>query len=193
MRLRVWIESTLIVLALQGCAGTDTVVNQTQQKSLQSLQLFNADLSPRFSFYLACTSEDASCVTAENAFSTWSRSRGIAMRPIEPGDASFTGGIPSSGRHDALPYRVAIRIAPLIVPSYDGSGGVGGDMRGGYQPPKVGYTGTIYVFDSATGKLLLNTSIHEQRDASYKGDASEYVRSEMNTLIGNLDPAYSRN
>jgi hypothetical protein len=193
MRLRVWIGSMLVALALQGCAGTASVLNQTQQKSLQSLQLFNADSSPRFSFYLACTSDDVSCVTAENAFSTWSQNRNIAMRPIESDDVLFTSGISPSGRHDALPYRLAIRLAPLIIPSYDASGGVHGDMHGGYTPPKVGYTGTVYVFDATTGKLLLDMSVHEQRTADYKGDASEYIRSEMNTLIGNLDPAYPHN
>jgi hypothetical protein len=193
MRFRVWIGSIFIALALPGCAGTAAVIGQGQQKSLQSLQLFNADSSPRFSFYLACTSEDVSCVTAENAFFNWSQSRNIASRPVEPDDALFTSGVPSSGLHDALPYRVAIRLAPLVVPSYDENGGVHGNMRGGYMPPKVGYIATIYVFDAVTGKLLLNMRVHDQRDAAYKSDASEYVRSEMNALIHNLDPAYPHN
>lgn len=192
MRLRVWIGSMLVALALQGCAGTVTVVSQDQQKSLQSLPLFNADSSPRFSFYLACTGEDVSCINAVNAFSDWSRERNITMRSIDPDDGLFTSGIPSARRDAVLPYRVAIRLAPLVVPSFDDTGGVHGDMRGGYTPPKVGYTATIHVFDAVTGKLLLDIRAHDQRVADPKGDASEYVRSEMNVLIGNLDPGYLR-
>jgi len=62
------VASVLVVLALQGCAGTATVLGPTQQKSLQSLSLFNPEASPRFAADLACTGSDASCLTVENAF-----------------------------------------------------------------------------------------------------------------------------
>src|SRR5471030_3148116 len=90
--------SVMVALVLQGCAGTDVAVNQSGQQSLRSLQLFNADSSPRFTFYLACTSEDASCSTAENAFSDWASDRHVTLRLAEPDDALFTSGIPSFGR-----------------------------------------------------------------------------------------------
>ena len=59
------VASVLVVLALQGCAGTATVLGPTQQKSLQSLSLFNPEASPRFAADLACTGSDASCLTVE--------------------------------------------------------------------------------------------------------------------------------
>ena len=91
-----------------------------------------------------------------------------------------------------MPYRLAIRVAPLIIPSFDESGGGHGDMRTGtvYTPPKVGYTATIRVVDAATGKLLQALPVHDQQDAAYKSGVGKYLRAEMSVLIGSFDPAY---
>ncbi|MDE2156130.1 MAG: hypothetical protein KGJ32_09610 [Xanthomonadaceae bacterium] len=182
----------LVVLALQGCAGTASVLSPTQQKSLQSLPLFNPDASPRFAVDLACISADASCITVENAFYAWARDRHVELRTVEPGDTVFGGGQPAHRPNPALPYRLAIRVAPLIIPSFDESGGGHGDMRTGtaYTPPKVGYTATIRVVDAASGKLLRELPVHDQQDAAYKSDVGKYIRAEMSVLIGSLDPAY---
>ncbi|HUW53636.1 MAG TPA: hypothetical protein VMV99_09515 [Rhodanobacter sp.] len=184
------VASVLVVLALQGCAGTATVLSPTQQKSLRSLSLFNPDASPRFAADLACTGSDASCLTVENAFYAWARDRHVELRTAEPGDAVFSGGQPAHRQNPALPYRLAIRVAPLIIPSFDESGGTGGNMAAGYTLPKVGYTATIRVVDAASGKLLQELPVHDQQDAAYKSDVGKYIRAEMSVLIGSLDPAY---
>jgi hypothetical protein len=186
MRLFLLMLSVVVALVLQGCAGTGSVIPQTGP---QSLQLFNADSSPRFTFYLACTSEDASCSTAENTFSDWASDRHVTFRLTEPDDALFTSGIPSFGKNTDLPYRVAVHFAPLVVPSFTQFNG-GSQAQGGYTPPKVGYTATIYVFDSATGKLLRKLPAHEQRTTNPKDHANGYIRSEVNGFIASLDPAY---
>jgi hypothetical protein len=183
--------SVMVSLVLQGCAGTDVAVNQSGQQSLRSLQLFNADSSPRFTFYLACTSEDASCSTAENAFSDWASDRHVTSRLVEADDALFTSGMPSFGRNTKLPYRVAVHFVPLVVPSFTQMMGNSSTAIGGYTPPKVGYTATIYVFDSATGHLLQKLPAHEQRTAIPHDHANGYIRSEVSTFLASLDPAYS--
>ena len=186
MRFRLLAGSLLAALALQGCAGTPAVIGNAQQKSLQSLQLFSPDASPRFSLYLTCNDRHGSCAAAENAFSNWSRSRNIRLQLMEPGDGS-----PAAGRARAgVPYRMTIELAPMIIPSYDESGGVHGDMRGGYSPPRIGYSAKIDVFNAADGKLLLDVNAHDQKTGKYKGDANEYIRSEMSALIASLDPGY---
>ena len=191
MRAFLLMAFVVVALVLQGCAGTDVAVNQTGQQSLRSLQLFKADSSPRFTFYLACTSEDASCATVEHAFFDWESDRHVTSRLVEADDALFTSGIPSFGRNNDLPYRVAVRFVPLVVPSFTmTSHSYGGAMLGGYTPPKVGYNATIYVFDSATGKLLQELPAHEQRDAKPRDHANGYIRSEVDTFIASLDPAY---
>jgi hypothetical protein len=191
MHLRTMIGGAVVALTLSSCVGTDAVISQAQQQSLQSLQLFNADSSPRFSFYLACTSEDVSCITAERAFADWARERHISMRAVEPGDASFRSGEPSTRQAAAVPYRLAVRFAPLVIPSFNVTNvSASGAMDGGYTPPKIGYTATIHVFDSATGKLLQELPVHEQRTVDYKGDAGGYIRAEVKSFIAGLDPAY---
>jgi hypothetical protein len=189
MRLFLLMVGVVVALLLQGCAGTGSVI---AQNGPQSLQLFNADSSPRFTFYLACTSEDASCATAENAFSDWASDRHVTLRLAEPDDALFTGGIPSFGKTTDLPYRVAVHFAPLIVPSFSQFRG-GNQPIGGYTPPKVGYTATIYVFDSATGKLLQKLSAHQERTTNPQDHANGYIRSEVNGFVASLDPVYRHN
>jgi hypothetical protein len=186
MRPFLLMTSIVVALVLQGCAGTGSVIAQTGP---QSLQLFNADSSPRFTFYLACKSEDASCSTAENAFSDWACDRHVTLLLAEPDDALFTTGIPSFKKNTDLPYRVAVHFVPLVVPSFTQFNG-GGQAQGGYTPPKVGYTATIYVFDSATGKLLQKIPAHDQRTTEPHGHANGYIRSEVNGFIASLDPAY---
>ena len=175
MRLALLAGSLLLVLALQGCAGTPAVLDSAGQKSLQSLPLFGPDGHPRFSLDLTCDDRHGSCAAAENTFSNWARSRSLRLRLIDPGDDS---SVPA-GAGSVLPYRMAIRLTPTIIPSYDVSGGVHGDMRGGYTPPRIGYAATIDVRDAASGKLLCKVDAHDQQTGKYKADANAYIRAEM--------------
>jgi hypothetical protein len=194
MRVRYMAASVVVALALQGCAGTATVIDRAEQQSLQSLQLFNPDGGPRFTFNLSCTGEDASCVTVERAFSGWAQDRHISMQSVEPGDASLRPGHPSTSQVAGVPYRVAVHFAPLVIASYNKINvGADGSVGGDYKPPKVSYTATLYVFDAGTGKLLQQMPYHEQRTADFKADAGSYLRAEVKNFIASLDPAYQRN
>jgi len=192
MRIRSLAANVVVALALQGCAGAATVISSAQQQSLQSLQLFGADASPRFTFDLACTSEDASCVTVERAFANWAQDRHVSMQSVEPDDASFRPGHPSIPQAASVPYRLAVRFAPLVIASFNKINVTqGGSLSGDYKPPKVGYTATLYVFDAASGKLMQQVPFHEQRTADFKADAGDYLRVEVKNFVASLDPAYS--
>jgi hypothetical protein len=193
MHMRTMIGTVVVALALSGCAGSGGVFNQAQQQSLQSLQLFNADSSPRFSLYLACSGEDASCVTVGREFAAWAEARQIQLRQVAPADAPFGGGGASAPTSAASPYRLAVRFVPLIVPSFNVTNrDVSGAMQGGYTPPKVGYSATVQVFDSASGKLLAKLPVREQRTAEFKGNAATYIHAEVQRFIAGLDPAWQR-
>jgi len=182
--------AALVALMLQGCAGTPAIMNAAQEKSLQSLQLFHSDGSPQFTLYLTCSEKHGSCGTPENSFYNWSRSRNIHLHVIEPDEGLSATDTTAAGVHEAARYRVMIELTPIIVPSLDESGGLHGNMREGYHPPRVGYNATIRVFEVATGKLLLEVQAHDEEDAKYKGDASPYVHAQMHALIQSLDPGY---
>ena len=187
MRIRGMAATVVVALALQGCAGTAMVINGAQQQSLQSLQLFGPDAIPRFTFTLACTSEDASCITVEHAFADWAQDRHVSMQSVEPDDASFQPGH-SSAAVAGLPYRLAVRFAPLVIASFNKINVTqGGSLSGDYKPPKVGYTATLYVFDAGTGKLLQQVPFHEQRTADFKADAGDYLRAEVKNFVASLD------
>lgn len=176
-----------IVLALQGCAGTPSDISNAEQQSLQSLQLFSPQGKPRFSFDLACTSEDASCSSVERTFSDWAQARNITMQKVESDEGLLK---PEPRAAPTMPYRLAVRFSPLVVGSYNKVNVTGGSLHGGYTPPAVSYVATLYVFDTSSGKLLRQVRFHEQRTADFKGDASGYIRAEVKNFITSLDPSY---
>lgn len=191
MHFRTMMGGAAVAFALSGCAGTATALSQAQQQSLQSLRLFNADASPRFSAYVTCVGADGSCFTAQRTFADWARARHISLRAVAPGDVPTGGGELSAPADAPVPYRLVVQFAPLIVPSFNVTHvAVSGAMDGGYTPPKVGYTATIQVFASATGKLLAELPVHAQRSADFKADAGSYIRDEVKALVAGLDPAY---
>lgn len=176
-----------IVMALQGCAGTPSVISKAEQQSLQSLQLFSPQGQPRFSLDLACSSEDVSCNTVEHAFSDWAQDRNIAMQVIGS-DADLRK--PANRSAPTTKYRLAVRFAPLVVGSYNKVYSKGDSLSGGYTPPAVSYVATLYVFDASSDKLLRQLRFHEQRTADFKSDASVYIRGEVKNFINSLDPSY---
>lgn len=193
MRIRMSAMSAIAAMALQGCGGTGAVISPAQQQGLQSLQLFAADASPRFTFYLACTSDSVNCITVENAFSDWAADRHVSMRAVEPGDGAFRAGQSPRSSDQALPYRVAVRYLPWITPGYDNTSLSGG---GGSYAPVIGYSATISVFDSATGKLLQTVPVRAERtaddkNADKKAGANPYIRSSVRSFLVSLDPAYA--
>lgn len=179
-----------LAMTVQGCAGTATVLSKTERQSLRSLQLFGPDTSPRFTFDLACVSEDISCLTVENAFSDWARNRHITSRMVEADDLMLNRDRRSEELKPAVPYRVAVRFAPLVVASYNKIYSKGDTLSGGYTPPSVSYTATLYVFEVATGKLLRKVPFHDRRVADFKADAGGYIRAEVVIFIASLDPSY---
>ena len=142
-----------LAMAIQGCAGTATVLSKTERQSIRSLQLFGPDTSPRFTFDLACVSEDISCLTVEHAFSDWAQNRHIAMRMVEAGDLLLRQDHRSEVLKPVAQYRLAVNFAPLVVASYNKIYSKGDTLSGGYTPPSVSYTATLYIFDVTTGKL----------------------------------------
>ena len=176
-----------IVMALQGCAGTPSVISKAEQQSLQSLQLFSPEGQPRFSFDLACTSEGASCSTVEHAFSDWAQGRNIAMQVIESGADLLK---PANRSAPTTTYRLAVHFAPLVAGSYNKVYSKGDSLSGGYTAPTVSYVATLYVFDASSNKLLRQVRFHEQRTADFKSDASVYIRDEVKNFIISLDPSY---
>lgn len=186
MRIRMFAMSAVVATVLQGCVGTGAIMSPAQQQDLQSLQLFNADASPRFTFYLACTSDSVNCITIENAFTEWANDRHVTLRAVDPNDASFRADQPSRLADQGAPYRLAVHYAPWMS---SGMTVTSLDKQGGSYPPVIGYSATIQVFDSATGKLLQTLPVRTQRTAdSSKGPANPYLRAEVRDFLANLDP-----
>jgi hypothetical protein len=181
-----------IAIMLQGCVGTANVLGTAEQQSLQSFQLFTPDTSPRFTLDLACVSHDMSCLTVENTFSDWANNRQIGMRMVEPEDLMLNRNRRSKASQPATPYRLAVRFAPLVVASYNMIYSKGNTLSGGYTPPSVSYTATLFIFDATTGKLLRQIPFHDRRTGEFKAEANEYIRNEVNNFIASLDPTYRR-
>lgn len=193
MRIRILAVSAVVAMALQGCVGTGAIMNPAQQQGLQSLQLFGADASPRFTFYLACTSDSVNCITVENAFSDWAADRHVSLHAVEPDDGAFQAGRSSRPSDQAVPYRVTVHYLPWITPGYNNTSLSGG---GGSYAAVIGYSATISVFDSATGKLLQTVPVRAERTADdknvdKKAGANPYIRSAVRSFLVGLDPAYA--
>ena len=179
----------LVATNLQGCAGTNQVINVAQQQSLQSLPLFHKDASPRFSFDLFCNGGNLSCTTVQRAFENWAAARGIDMQMVQADTIARHADRVDPAPSSSVPYRLAIEITPLVVASYNKIA-IGGDIQGGYTPPKVSYRATLYVFDLASGKQLREIPFHDERVADFKADANGYLRAESADVISSLDPGY---
>ncbi|WP_445145192.1 hypothetical protein [Dyella sp. Tek66A03] len=189
MGIRKVVVATLVTMVLQGCVAAGPVVDPTAQQNLHSLQLFNADASPRFTFYLACTSDTVNCGNVENWFGEWASDRHITLRNADPADGPFKDGQPSRAKEQALPYRLAVHYQPWMKPSYTVTSYT---KQGGDAAPAIGYSATIYVFDSATGKLLQAVPVHAETTAKeQKGVANPYLHDEVDGFLASLDPTYA--
>lgn len=189
MRIQLLIAVIVSGVMLQGCARSPTVLGETEQASLRSMALFGDDGNPRFAAYVACTSEDQSCALVDKAFSTWADRRRIVIHLVEDDDAAFKSGILSSGIAPKQPYRLALQVSPLLVPSFFQFRG-GMHAQGGYKPPRVGYKARIYIFDAQTGTLLQDMPVHQEVTANPDSTANGYIQSEMRILISSVDPYY---
>lgn len=193
MRIRRLAISAVVAMVLQGGVGTGGVMSTAQQQGLQSLQLFGADASPRFTFYLACTSDSVNCITVENAFTDWATDRHVTLHAVESSDGAFRTGQSSRPSDQAVPYRVSVHYMPWITPGYNNTSLSGG---GGSFPAVIGYSATISVFDSATGKLLQTVPVRAEQTADDKGadkkaGANPYIRSSVRSFLVSLDSAYA--
>lgn len=188
MRMKHWLHflgCVFVVIIVQGCAGTPTVLSTADRQSLQALPLFAADGTPQFSFELACNGDLNSCNTIRHSFEKWAHDRHVHMQITASVDTA-----PHADRQADAPYRLALGIRPLVVSSYDKVYSKGDNLSGGYTPPKVGYRASLYVFDAVAGKQLRTISFHEEREADFKADANSYLRAELNTFIADMDPSY---
>jgi hypothetical protein len=187
MRIRILVIGAVAALALQACVGDKPLVDAAAQSNLQSLQLFNKDASPRFTFYLACSSDTVNCGNVENWFDQWADARHVTLRKVEANDASFAAGQPSRVKEQALPYRLAVHYEPWIKPSYTVTSMY---KQGGSYPPLLGYSATVYVFDSATGRLLQSLPMRAEKAAdSDKGSANPYLHAQVESFLASLGPA----
>lgn len=190
MRSLMAMTAILAAVALQGCAQTPAVLSKTQQQSLKSMQLFGKDASPRFTAYLACTSEDESCATVHKLFSEWADQRKVTLHLMDADDAIFKGGNVSASKAVNEPYRLAIKINPLLVPSFFQFRG-GQYPVGGYYPPRVGYRGAVYVLDARTGAILQELPVHHEITANPNDTANGYIQTVVGALLANIDPTYA--
>jgi hypothetical protein len=189
MRVRMLGLGVTAVMILQGCAGTGPARNPSAQKSLQSLPLFDADASPRFVLYVACSSDSVNCSTVEHAFDDWANDRHVEVNFVEPGATAFREGPFSGTPRAAMPYRVAVQYKPWMSAGYTSTSLNSG---GGSFAPMIGYSATIYVFDASTGKLLQTVPAHGEQSAdSNKGPANPYIRAEVRNFLTGLDPGYA--
>lgn len=180
--------SALLGLVLAGCAGTPTVFNKNEQRSLEAIALFNGNGSPRFSAYMACTSDDLSCTTVNKVFSEWSNDRDVTLHLVDDDDSFFKSGARASNGDAGKPYRLGFQIHPHVTPStftWDG----GTSSLGGSTPPRVGYKAQIYVYD-AHGVLLQEIPVHQELTAKQHDHANGYIQSEMDLLLSSIDPRY---
>ena len=112
------------------------------------------------------------------------------MRMVEAGDLLLRQDHRSEVLKPVAQYRLAVNFAPLVVASYNKIYSKGDTLSGGYTPPSVSYTATLYIFDVTTGKLLLKVPFHDRQVAAFKADAGSYIRDEVANFIASLDPTY---
>lgn len=183
-----WLNGLIVTLlmALHGCASTGPAMSGAQQQQLQSLHLFAADSTPRFSLYMACTSDSVNCTNVGNAFLGWASGHGVVAHIVDPDDPAFTSTATARAAERALPYRVAIDYRPTIVAGYSTTS---------YQQasesfaPTVGYRAVISVFEAATGKLLMRSPVRLQQSADHGKTSNPYVRSQAIGLLDSLGAA----
>lgn len=186
MGIRKVVVGALVAVILQGCVAAGPAVSPAAQKDLQALQLFNADASPRFTFYLACTSDTVNCGNIQNWFGEWASDRHVTLHGAEPGDDPFKAGQPSRAKEQVLPYRLAVHYQPWMKPGYTLTSYF---KQGGETAPAIGYSATIYVFDSATGRLLQALPVHAETTANeQKGPANAYLHAEVDGFLASLTP-----
>jgi len=181
-----WLHGMVVVssIALYGCAGAGSTTSGIQQRQLQSLQLFAADDAPRFSLYVACTSDSVNCVNVGNAVFAWARAHDVTAHIVDAGDPAFTAAA-SRATEVALPYRVAIDYRPSVVAGFSATSY---KQSGESFAPTVGYKAVVSVFQAATGKLLMRSPLRKQQNADHGKTANPYVRSQVIDLLDSLGP-----
>jgi len=182
----------LAALLLAGCATSAS----NRGGTLEKLHLFDAGGAARFSLYYSCAGQVATetelCWVPSKYFSLWANERHIAITELT-NPAAFdakNGGVPAThpAKTDAgVDYRVFVRFAPLVTPSYTSEN----TGMGGFVPPKVGYQADLYVFAAADGTLIAQSDYHHKTDAPFKADSVPYIKAGVRAVVAALDPAYA--
>jgi len=182
----------LAALLLAGCATSAS----NRGGALEQLHLFDASGAARFSLYYSCAGQVATetelCWVPSKYFSLWANERHIRITELT-NPAAFdakNGGVPAThpAKTDAgVDYRVFVRFAPLVTPSYTSEN----TGMGGFVPPKVGYQADLYVFAAADGTLIAQSDYHHKTDAPFKADSVPYIKAGVRAVVAALDPAYA--
>ena len=183
---------SVAALLLAGCATSAS----NSGGALEKLHLLDASGAPRFSLYYSCAGQVATetelCWVPSKYFSLWANERHIAITELA-NPAAFdakNGGVPAThpAKTDAgVDYRVFVRFAPLVTPSYTSEN----TGMGGFVPPKVGYQADLYVFAAADGTLIAQSDYHHKTDAPFKADSVPYIKAGVRAVVAALDPAYA--
>ena len=182
---------SLVALLLAGCATSAS----NSGGALEKLHLFDTSGAPRFSLYYSCAGQVAAetelCWVPSKYFSFWANERHIAITELATTSAfDVNAGVPAAQRaknEAGVDYRVVVRFAPLVTPSYTSEN----TGMGGFVPPKVGYQADMYVYATGDGKLIAQSDYHHKTDAPFKADSVPYIKAGVRAVIAALDPAYA--
>lgn len=177
-------------LLLASCATTAS----NNGGDLARLHLFDSSGAPRFSLWYSCagqvSAETGLCWVPSKYFSLWASERHVAISEL-PNDGKFNAnaGLPAAALAKPDPgvdYRVVVRFAPLVTPSYTSEN----TGMGGFVPPKVGYQADLYAY-AGDGRLVAQGEYHRKSDAPFKADSVPYIKAGVQAVLDALDPGYA--
>src|SRR5579859_2528265 len=179
-----------VAAALGGCASAGG--GAAASSGLANVELFAQDGKPRFTFYYSCAGsvamENELCSAPASDFSSWAGEHQVQFRRIPKDAFDDARGIAADKllKDDTQrPYRVFVRFAPIAIGSY--SWALTSDVKGGYTPPRAGYTADIFVF-AADGQRVAQTHMQNKSDAKEKGDPTPFVHDGAAAVLAALTP-----
>ena len=177
--------------ALGGCASTGGGAATTGE--LAKVELFAPDGKPRVTFYYSCAGsvamENELCSAPAADFGAWASERQVRVKRVPKDAFDEQHGVAADKlfKDDtAQPYRVFVRFAPIAIGSY--SWALTSDVKGGYTPPRAGFSADVFVFGSADGQRVAQTHLQNKSDAKEKGDPTPFVHDGAAAVLAALTP-----